>query len=65
MHHLTEDVRLCHEHAEWCASQAETAVSKRIREDFSHLAQRWLKLARSYEIARTIRLESLTGGKGK
>jgi hypothetical protein len=46
-----ENVRLCREHAEWCADQARAAVRKDIREDFLRLAQRWLKLARGYEVA--------------
>jgi hypothetical protein len=48
---LTEDVRLCYERAEWCATQAKTTVNGQMREDFLRLGQRWLKLARGYEIA--------------
>jgi hypothetical protein len=55
LQNLTEDARLCYERAEWCASQAKTTVHKHMREDFLRLAQRWLKLARSYEIAGSIR----------
>jgi hypothetical protein len=46
-----EVVRLCHEHADWCADQAQAAVRKDVREEFLHLAQQWLKLARGYEVA--------------
>jgi len=65
LQNLTEDVRLCHEQAEWCACQAKTAVNQQTREDFLRLAQRWLKLARSYEIARSTRSETLIAEKRK
>ena len=65
LQNLTEDVRSCYEQAEWCASQAKTAVNKQTREDFLQLAQRWLKLARSYQIARSTRSETLTAEKRK
>ncbi len=46
---LTAEFEVCVKHAKWCTNQAETAVNKKIREDFLSLAQRWLKLAGGYE----------------
>jgi hypothetical protein len=54
LQNLSSDVRVCYEHAEWCASQAKTAVNKQMREEFLRLTERWLKLARGYEIDRSI-----------
>ncbi len=58
VHNLTADFEVCVQHAKWCTSQAETAVNKKIREDFLSLAQRWLKLAGGYE--RSIRSQTGT-----
>jgi hypothetical protein len=57
---LTDEVQLFYEHAEWCSRQAKGVVNREVREDFIRLAQKWLRLARSYEIARSVRLQSAT-----
>jgi hypothetical protein len=59
------DVRACYEHAEWCADQAKTTVNEQTREDFLRLAQRWLKLARSYERDATARPGAVTAKEGR
>lgn len=51
-------VRVCYEHAEWCASQARGALRNEDRQEFLVLAQRWLKLARGYEVAASSRQAS-------
>jgi hypothetical protein len=49
----SSDVRECYEHAQWCSSQAEMAMNQQMREELLRLAEKWSKLARSYEVART------------
>jgi hypothetical protein len=54
----TDEVQLCYEHAEWCSRQAQGVVNREVREDFTRLAQKWLALARSYEIKRSARSQN-------
>jgi hypothetical protein len=56
---LSDEAQLFYEHAEWCSRQAE-GVIREVREDFTRLAEKWLRLVRSYEIARSARSQSAT-----
>lgn len=42
----SEQVRECHEHAEYCARKAAEQTDPKLREDYLNLAQLWLGLAR-------------------
>ena len=44
---LTDEAQVCYEHAEWCSRQAEGVKNRQVGEDFSRLAEKWLRLARS------------------
>jgi hypothetical protein len=57
---LTNEVRLFYKHAEWCSRQAKGVVNTQVRKDFTRLAEKWLKLARSYEVARSLRSQNAT-----
>jgi hypothetical protein len=56
LENLSEEVRQCYEHAEECASQARVTQDEKLRADYLRLAQSWLKLARSYELWRRLKL---------
>ena len=45
-----EQVRECLQHAEHCARQAAAQTNSKLKEDFLEMEQRWLFLARSYEL---------------
>jgi hypothetical protein len=47
---MSDEVRMCHAHAEECAHKAKTASSEAMRGDFLRLKQNWLNLARSYDL---------------
>ncbi len=51
---LIDEVQLFYKQAEWCSRQAEGVVNPQVRQDFIRLAQKWLTLARSYEIVRSV-----------
>ena len=51
---LSKELRHCYEQAEECVRAAERAVSEVIRADYRHLAESWLRLARSYEFAQRL-----------
>ena len=56
LHNLSEEVRLCYEHAEQCAGRARATQDEELRVDYLRLAQGWLKLARSYELWQRLKL---------
>jgi hypothetical protein len=45
-----EDVRECYRRIEYCDRMAQTHGSEEARREFLELRQRWLMLARSYEL---------------
>jgi len=47
---LSEEIRECYRHAENCARKAAAQTDPKIKDDFLQLEQRWLFLARSYEL---------------
>ena len=47
---LSEQIRDCLEHAQDCAEKAAVQTDPTIKQDFLDLEQRWLFLARSYEL---------------
>ena len=50
LNNLSEEICECYRHAENCARKAAAQTDSKIREDFLELEQRWLFLARSYEL---------------
>jgi hypothetical protein len=60
---LTDDVRECYRYAEECARQAHAISNPELRRDFLDLEQRWLKLARSYEVSE--RFKTFSGARFK
>ena len=50
LNNLNEQIRECLQHAENCARKAAAQTDSKLREDFLELEQRWLFLARSYEL---------------
>ena len=48
---LSQQVRECYQHAEDCRRKAITQNDPGLRTDFFELERRWLKLARSYDLA--------------
>jgi hypothetical protein len=65
LENLSEEVRQCYEQAEECAGQARAIQDEKLRADYLRLAQGWLKLARSYELWRRLRLFSNEAAKRK
>jgi hypothetical protein len=55
---VSEQVRECYAHAEYCARKATAQTDPRIKQDYLDLEQHWLRLARSYEF--TDRLSDFT-----
>ena len=47
----TEEVRECLRRAEECARQAKAQFDTKFRQAFLDLEQRWLRLARGYELS--------------
>jgi hypothetical protein len=58
LENLSEQVRQCYEHAEECACQAQAIRDEKLRADYLHLEQNWLKLARSYALHERLTLFS-------
>jgi hypothetical protein len=56
LENLSEILRQCYEHAEECARQAQAVQNKKLRADYLRLEERWLKLARSYELGQRLKL---------
>ena len=57
---LTDEVRMFYKRAEWCSREAKGVANTQVRQDFTRLAEKWLKRARSYEIARSLRSQNAT-----
>jgi hypothetical protein len=51
---LSEKIRDCHRHAEECERRAREQIDPGLRQDFLDAAQRWLKLAASYELSERV-----------
>jgi hypothetical protein len=49
LNQLSEQIRECHEHAEYCERKAAQQTNPELRQDFVTLAELWRNLARSYE----------------
>jgi hypothetical protein len=47
---LSEQIRECLQHAEYCACKAKTASSVELRDDYLMVERRWLSLAQSYRL---------------
>ena len=48
---VSEHVRECYEHGEYCARKAAAQTDPRIKQDYLDLERHWLTLARSYEFS--------------
>jgi hypothetical protein len=46
---MSEDVRECYRHVEYCARMAQIHSNEKTRQEFLDLKRRWLMLAQSYE----------------
>jgi hypothetical protein len=46
---VSEQVRECYEHAEYCARKAAAQTDPTIKQDYLDLERHWLTLARSHE----------------
>jgi hemerythrin-like domain-containing protein len=57
LNNLRKEIRECYRHAEDCALKAIAHADAQPKQDFLDLEQRWLFLARSYELSE--RLTSL------
>jgi hypothetical protein len=57
---LSETIRDCYRHAEFCRGRAEEQSDSLLRQDFLDCERRWLLLARGYELAE--RMERLSRG---
>jgi hypothetical protein len=60
---LSDEISACYEHAEYCARKAAVETVPRLRQDYRALEQRWLSLARSYELSE--RLTDFSGEHSK
>ena len=58
LENLSEDIRVCLQHAEDCAREAGEQFDPALRQDFLDTARRWLFLAR-YELTSTLPQRSL------
>jgi hypothetical protein len=58
LENLSEDIRVCLQHAEDCAREAGEQFDPVLRQDFLDTAKRWLFLAR-YELTSTLPRRSL------
>jgi len=48
---VSEQVRECYEHAEYCARKAAAQTDPTIKQDYLDLERHWLTLARSHEFS--------------
>jgi hypothetical protein len=55
---LSEQIQDCYAHAADCARKAAAQTDPRLKQDFLDMEQRWLALAKSYEISQ--RLDAFT-----
>jgi hypothetical protein len=46
---MSEDLRECYRHVEYCARMAQIHGNETTRQEFLDLKRRWLMLAQSYE----------------
>jgi hypothetical protein len=60
LQNLSEQIRECYAHAEDCSRQAKEQCDPKFRDDFLDCERRWLRLARSYELAERIQRFSTT-----
>jgi hypothetical protein len=51
LQNLSQQIRDCYQHAEDRRRRAVAQADSELRKDFLELEKRWLKLARSYELA--------------
>jgi hypothetical protein len=51
---LSEQIKECYAHAEECARRAATQTDPRLKQDFLDMEQRWLSLAKSYELSQRL-----------
>jgi len=51
LENLSEQIRNCYEHAEFCARKAAEQSDPLLKRDYLELEQRWLTLARSYDLS--------------
>ena len=51
LNNLSEEIRECYRHAEDCALKSIAHHDPQLKQDFLDLEQRWLFLARSYELS--------------
>jgi len=59
---LSEQIKDCYAHAEACARKAAAQTNPRLKQDFLEMEQRWLSLAKSYELSE--RLTDFSGSRG-
>jgi hypothetical protein len=59
LNNLSEQVRECLRHAEGCAQRAAAQADPKLKQDFLQLEQKWLSLARSFQL--TERLTAFPG----
>jgi hypothetical protein len=59
LNNLSEQVRECLQHAEGCAQRAAAQADPKLKQDFLQLEQKWLSLARSFQL--TERLTAFSG----
>jgi hypothetical protein len=61
LNNLSEQIRDCYAHAEECARKAAAQSDPRLKQDFLDMEQRWLSLAKSYELSE--RLDDFSGAR--
>ncbi len=60
---LSEQIRDCYAHATECARKASAQTDQQLKQDFLDMEQRWLTLAKSYELSQ--RLEDFSDEAGR
>jgi hypothetical protein len=58
---ISEQMRECLQHAEYCARKAKTASSAELRDDYLMIERRWLSLAQTY--GRTLEVATSNAGR--
>ena len=54
LQNLSKDIRECYHRAEECRHKAQTASTELMKANFLQMEQRWLSLARSYEVTESV-----------
>ena len=54
LQNLSKDIRECYRRAEECRHKAQTASTELMKANFLQMEQRWLSLARSYEVTESV-----------